>query len=350
MGERHVEELFSAAYDGALSDTERARYEAHLAGCERCTAAAAEFRTAIDAVRALPQAQMPVRVVLPATPPVAEHRRFLPAWLRLPVLSPATGGAVMALVGIAAVVVAVHVHGGGSSAGSSLGSTALKQLAPANGERISGADSGRLADIGACPKPLAITTARPGATSAGTPAGFSNRVAITNPQRPGEELVLATTSGRYAPGAQVLVFAALTTSGNQHTVVVPCVALQEQPTENFSLAQGASAASPTATAAGGGSAGAIQVAPNAAPPAEAQAGPDGGYGFYSYDRALGGVPLAIAFPTSQSVAGTVTVQVVTIPDTVPHGTVLHLVALIPAGVPGSFDKPAIEAVLTLDVS
>src|SRR5258706_292111 len=82
----------------------RARFEDHLPHCERCAAAAEEFRTAIDAVRALPAARMPVRVVLPATPPVAERRSW-PPWLRVPRLGPAWGAGALAAAGIAAVVV-----------------------------------------------------------------------------------------------------------------------------------------------------------------------------------------------------------------------------------------------------
>jgi hypothetical protein len=43
-------------------------------------------------------------------------------------------------------------------------------------------------------------------------------------------------------------------------------------------------------------------------------------------------------------------QVLQIPANITPGTQLRLVALIPSGFPGSNDSPAIEAVLTLDVS
>jgi hypothetical protein len=60
-------------------------------------------------------------------------------------------------------------------------------------------------------------------------------------------------------------------------------------------------------------------------------------------------PLAIAAPTAAAVAN-LPLQVLRIPASVAPGTQLRLVALIPAGFPGNTSSPAIEAVLTLDVS
>ncbi len=347
MGERHVDELFSAAYDGALSDAERRRYEDHLGSCSRCAAAAEEFRAAIDAVRALPAARMPVRVVLPATPPVAERPSWRPGWLRLPRPGPAWGAGAMAVAGIAAVVVAVHAHGGGG--GASNGSTAVfghAALAPAMAGGGSGGEGGSGAAAGAapnaksagtagraCPGPSLLTMAdQDRVAGAGQPAGFGYRVAITNPQRPGQQLVLATTGSHYAPGAEVLVVAVLTTSSSDHTAVVPCVSLQ-----------GPGGASPGAekpqghTGMGGG--GELQQG-------QASGATAGSATSLSFLDA----PLAVAVPTAQSVAGTLPVQVLTIPANVARGTVLQLVAEVPAGVPGGGDRPAVEAVLTLVVS
>lgn len=348
MGERHVEDLYSAAYDGELSEAERRRYDAHVGGCERCAAGYEEFRAAVDAVRGLPAARMPVRVVLPATPPVAEGRAWWAAGLsrlRVPVLSPGTGGAVLALAGIAAVFLVVHTHQGTTTgAGSSAEKQAL--LAPGALTQLHSLDRSTwlLADLASCPKPLAVTSAQPGALSGGNPAGFANRAVVGNEQRPGEQLILATTSSHYTPGQQILVFAALTTSGGKHTVVIPCVALQPTVTYGAEAAPNAPALGSTTgggTAAGSNAGGAGAPAAALAPKAIT---------FNEFDTALGGVPLAIALPTAQSVAGTLPVQVLTIPADTVRGSTLRLVAIVPSGVPAASDTPTLEAVLTIEVS
>jgi anti-sigma factor RsiW len=377
MGTRHLDELFSAAYDGTLAAAERRRYDEHLGACPRCAAAAEDFRRAVDAVRELPQARMPVRVVLPSTPPVpARERRFggLAALLRVPHLSPAWGAGVMAAAGVAAVVVVVHGHGGGGGSTSSASSSVPVPLAVGGASRKS-------AGMGNCPLPLLQTSATPGVTAGGGPAGFANRVAVRSPQRPGQELVLATTSNHYAPGSQVLVFAALTTggsgSGGGTRAVVPCVTLEPQQTVALIRGLGADDTVGSAGGAGTGKGPAASSPPptgfaySAAPPAVnggAQAPAASGvtlhgtalspqldtvltpqqieaFAPYVLER-----PLAIAVPTGQTVGGTLPVQVVTIPANLARGTVLRLVALIPAGTPGDADRPAIEAVITLDVS
>jgi anti-sigma factor RsiW len=389
MGARHVDELFSAAYDDALDASQRRRYEQHLGECEQCATAAAEFRTAIEAVRGLPVAQMPVRVVLPATPPVAERgwrgRALgdLPAVLRRR-MTPAVGATVMGLAGIAAVVLVVHGHVGGG-ASNSVGSRPNVVLGAA------GSGAGPALAVGTCPMPLAVTSGRPG--TSGTPAGFANRVSVTLPQRPGEELVLATTSDHYAPGSQVLVYAALTTSSATHAAVVPCVSMHTlgavavapgQFAGGATAAQGqtsgGAAGGPSATSSaladisggnGGGSNEGSSVASSpsspqafAAAPAPPVAHPAAG----APGQAVSGTsitqkrsaqdafapygllqPLAVARPTA-SAYGSLPFQVIQIPSDIAHGTVLRLIALVPAGLPGSGDSPAIEAVLTIDVS
>ena len=350
MGERHVEDLYSAAYDGELSEAERRRYDAHVGGCERCAAGYEEFRAAVDAVRGLPAARMPVRVVLPTTPPVAEGRSWWAAGLsrlRVPVLSPGTGGAALALAGIAAVFLVVHTHQGGTTgAGSVAGRPALAPGALTQLHSVAGSGPmSSLADLTSCPKPLAVTSAQPGALSGGNPAGFANRAVVGNEQRPGEQLILATTSSHYTPGQQILVFAALTTSGGKHTVVIPCVALQ--PAVMYGAAAPALVPkSASVGATGGGANGNYAGAGSSAPggPAQDRAATN------SYDYFLGGVPLAIALPTAQSVAGTLPVQVLTIPADTVRGSTLRLVAIVPTGVPAASDTPTLEAVLTIEVS
>ncbi|HEV7679782.1 MAG TPA: zf-HC2 domain-containing protein [Candidatus Dormibacteraeota bacterium] len=353
MGARHVDELFSAAYDDALDAAERRRYDQHLGDCEQCATAAAEFRVAMAAVRALPAAQMPVRVVLPATPPVAERGRLgrglagMPALVRSR-MTPAVGASLMGLAGVAAVVLVVHGHGGGPSANATSAASAPNAQFGAAG----GAAAGALpaVHVGTCPLPLAVTTAKPG--TSGTPPGFANRVSVATPQRPGQELVLATTGNHYAPGSQVLVYAALTTSSGSHAAVVPCVSMHtlgavavvpgrlgDSPAAAGAAAPGATGGGVSADMGGGSASSVSPVTREALTPQQAAA-------FAPYAVLQ---PLAVAQPTS-SASGSLPVQVIQIPAGVARGTVLRLIALVPSGLPGSGDSPAIEAVLTIDVS
>ena len=50
---RELVELVTEHLDGALSPEDRARFEAHLAGCEDCTAYVEQFTLTIDALGAL---------------------------------------------------------------------------------------------------------------------------------------------------------------------------------------------------------------------------------------------------------------------------------------------------------
>jgi hypothetical protein len=379
MGTRHVTELLSAAYDGELTVVEQRRYEEHLAACADCTAAAEQFRQAIDAVHAMPAAPMPQRVVLPSTPPQVERGRGLVAPL-LDVLrrarpalrlTPAWGAGVMAAAGIVAVVLVVHGNGGGSPSSTSLARPQLQQGIADNNQGAAVGGKRAAIGVGTCPLPQAVVTAQPGPAAA-NPPGFANRVVVSNPQRPGEELVLATTSGHYAAGSQVLVYAALTTSSGQRATVIPCVTLHAQGAVAFlpgastygtnasgggqassadsaqgsASTTGGNAASSTPTSPAPGSA--MQAAPNAAvaPPAASLLTPEQLQAFAPFTLQP---PLAIAAPTAAAVAN-LPLQVLQIPANLPPGTQLRLVALIPAGLPGSGDSSAIEAVLTFDVS
>jgi anti-sigma factor RsiW len=380
MGARHVEELFSLAYDDALGAAEQRRYDQHLGECEQCATAAAEFRMAVQAVRGLPAAQMPVRVVLPATRPVAARGWFggglagMPALVRSR-MTPALGASLMGLAGVAAVVLVVHGHSGGG------GNVTSSAASAPNGVGLSAGGGAARAvpalSVGTCPMPLAVTSARPG--TSGTPPGFANRVSVATPQRPGQELVLATTSDHYAPGSQVLVYAALTTSSGSHAAVVPCVSMHTlgavavvpgQLGDSATSGPGAAAGGPIATSgavsndSGAGNASTATSATAAPggtlPPSVAAAGAPAFVGptksgaitqqqaaaFAPYALLQ---PLAVAQPTA-SAYGSLPFQVIQIPSDVARGTVLRLIALVPSGLPGSGDSPAIEAVLTIDVS
>jgi anti-sigma factor RsiW len=350
MGTRHVNELLSAAYDDALTAAERRRYDEHIATCQECANAAEQLRHTLDAVRALPAARMPQRVGLPRTPPQPERR----AGFRLPGvlgglprlrLTPAWSAGTMVAAGLIAVVVVVRATGGGgsSSTTSSVPALGFDQKGAA-GAAPNRAASGAL--VGTCPLPLAVVSAKP-RPAATDPPGFTNRVSVATPQRPGQALVLATTSSHYAAGSQVLVYAALTsTTGG--AVVIPCVTLHQQGAVAY-----ASPARDQAGAAGGSG----TSAPGAATPATPVPGaassvvgtvltPQQVDAFAPYALLP---PLAVASSTSAALAN-LPLQVIQIPANLAPGTQLRLIALVPAGLPGSGDAPAIEAVLTVDVS
>ena len=70
---RHLDDLFSAAYEDELSPIDEARFQTHMQSCAPCAEAYAEFRATVEALRELPRARMPHVVHLPSTPPVAER-------------------------------------------------------------------------------------------------------------------------------------------------------------------------------------------------------------------------------------------------------------------------------------
>lgn len=384
MGTRHVTELLSAAYDGALSPADQRRCDEHLAACSDCAAAADRLRQTVDAVRALPAARMPRRVVLPATPPLPEKRRAtVPEWLgRLPrpALSPAWGAGTLAAAGLVAAVVAVHAHLGGSPSATAGALAPGAQAAQSDSHAASGGAHAPLptAGIGTCPLPLAVVPQPAGVPA--EPSGFSNTTAATSPQRPGERLVLATTTTKVTPGQQVLIYSALTTGGGQaHSAVIPCVSLHGMGATALLPDQGGGSAQ-NGTSAGSGAGGSVSGSPAPAP-AEGAPGPSsvavgGGAGSQAAaappardapasNTSLGTLlspaqvqafapyallpPLAVASPASAAVS-TLPLQVIQIPSYLPPGTTLQLIALVPSGLPAGSDQPAVEAVLTLEVS
>ncbi|HXA28863.1 MAG TPA: zf-HC2 domain-containing protein [Candidatus Angelobacter sp.] len=365
MGTRHVTELLSAAYDDALTPSERRRYDAHLATCNDCAAEAERFKQTIDAVHELPAARMPQRVVLPSTPPQPERRRGarMPEWLtRLPRprATPAWSAGGLALTGILIVVLVVRGGAGGSSSnGTSALSDGTVGAAPGLAQTRGGAAQRATTGIGTCPLPLAVLPQLSSAPAA--PPGFDNRATTGDQHRPGQQLLLATASTHVAPGAQVLIYAALTTStSGRHSAVIPCVTLHQQGAVALAPVGGGSGSTSYGAAGGGpaaspvpcspqpcAAAGAVQ-APSAviAAPNGTLLTPDQVSAFAPYALLP---PLAVASPTATAVAN-LPLQVIRIPGDATPGTVLQLVALIPSGLPSSSDSPALEAVLTLDVS
>ena len=108
---RHLDDLFSAAYDDELSPIEEARFHAHMQSCAPCAAAYAEFRSTVEALREMPKARMPHVVHLPSTAPVAERAprpRIGLGWFNLGVVRrfPATAiaGAFVVLLAVTALL------------------------------------------------------------------------------------------------------------------------------------------------------------------------------------------------------------------------------------------------------
>jgi anti-sigma factor RsiW len=52
---REFVELVTAYLEGALADTDRARFEAHLADCDGCTGYLEDVRRLVGTLRALPE-------------------------------------------------------------------------------------------------------------------------------------------------------------------------------------------------------------------------------------------------------------------------------------------------------
>lgn len=134
---RHLDDLFSAAYEDELSPIDEARFRAHMQSCAPCAAAYAEFRATIEALHEMPRARMPHVVHLPSTPPVAERvsrPRIGLSWFNLGLVRrfPAT-----AIAGAAAVVLVVFAltHNGVSPQNSTAGRSAssVPAAAPATG-------------------------------------------------------------------------------------------------------------------------------------------------------------------------------------------------------------------------
>lgn len=283
----HVDDLFSAAMDDELSEGQEVRFREHLRECSQCTEAYRQFTRALDSVHALPRAPMPLPVHLPPGRPAAE-RNTAAAWLRRLRPNTVPFGAATGLAAVAAVVIVV--------AGISRGS------APAPARQAPNVQSGGSAAARATPATC------PGAAVAASPPAFAYRVTASEPNRPGQQLVIAAGSRSVAPGAQVQLFAGLTVppevagppgapAAAAPLTVTPCLTVN-------GLAAGANIPAPKPQA----------------PQADAVAGSSPANG-------------ALTF---------------TVPPGTAPGTVLHVVASIPGGYPVA-GQPPLSADLTLIV-
>lgn len=300
----HLDDLFSAAYDDALGATVRQSFDTHLESCPRCNAGFDQFRASIDAVRAVPEARMPVPVRLPdglpgpAVGPLGRlWRRVGPTngrsfGLGVATAAAAAGAAVLLGINVAVpkTVQQAALPNGSSGVSAPVGGTP--------GRVNNGVVAAPQVPTSVCP----LTVAGRGDNT--VPAGFTNRTTVSNPQRPHQELTIATASDRAAAGSTITVYARLSApttsiapahssiSAPPPTLFIPCLALR--------------------------TAGEPVSAPS---PAVATSAPSG-----------------------------LTEQQITIPAGLPPGTVLEIVGSVPAGQPSSADAGGLEATVRVSVS
>ncbi|TMB89389.1 MAG: hypothetical protein E6J45_10225 [Chloroflexi bacterium] len=293
MPPTHVEQLFSAAYDEMLSEREAERFRQHIRDCGQCAAGYEAFRASVDAVRALPQARMPQKVHLPSTSPVAEVQ---PLWRRPPFNRPQLrfgGATAVAFAGAVAIFAVALLHP--STTNTRNGSPgALSANGATGGTRTS-----------ACHPQAAALAAAP-------PAGYEYRNAQADVQRPGQQLVVATTTSQVSAGSDVIVFAQL-------TVTVPEAA-----------APGATRASPIGTA--------VIPCLSVTGPGGASYGP-AATGPYADQAPAVEHGLSGLAPQATTVPGLAPLLEFTVPPGTPPGTVIEVVASIPAGYPSPGDPP-----------
>jgi len=198
---RHLDDLFSAAYEDELSPIDEARFRTHMQSCATCAAAYAEFRATIEALHELPPARMPHVVHLPSTPPVAERSsrpRIGLSWFNLGLVRrfPAT-----AIAGAVAVVLVAFAltHSGGAPQNSTAGSPALSVpvTGPVHGPASAAACTHTIVDI----------------TASALPSSFTQEALATDPAQPALHLVLAAPTLVVIPGRQAVVYAQLSVPG-----------------------------------------------------------------------------------------------------------------------------------------
>ncbi len=227
MTPRHLDDLFSAAYEDELSPAEQRRFDSHMQACEPCAAAYEEFKAGIAALKELPQARMPHAVHLPSTLPVAE-RPSRPtiglSWFNLGLLRRFPATAVAGAVAVILVIVALRAGGHSTLGGASL---------PANGSAISATAphaAPGTSTTASCTQPTAITGSTP-------PINFAEETQAADPQEPALHLVIAAPTQVVSAGSTVLLYAQLsvpaTSIGNPASGVptpparalLPCVSV-----------------------------------------------------------------------------------------------------------------------------
>ena len=304
---RHLDDLFSAAYEDELSPIDEARFHTHMRSCAPCAAAYAEFRATIEALHELPRARMPHVVHLPSTPPVAERPsrpRAGLGWFNLGLVRRFPATAIAGAAAAVIVIVALTHNGGGQTPNSAAGSANVPVAGSAQG-----------AGYAACTHSIA------GITAAAIPSGFTQEALATDPAQPALRLVLATPTLVVTAGQQSFVYAqlsepltSLSNPGAAATplparAVLPCVSIQVGNTGQRLAANAAGLP-------------AVQVprAPGVATPAAA--------------------------PGVQFGAGVGPLLTFQVPAGLAPGTVIRVIATIPAGY-ASVGSPPLTAELTL---
>jgi hypothetical protein len=312
MTSRHLDDLFSAAYEDELSPAEQTRFESHMQACEPCAAAYEEFKAGIAALKEMPQARMPHAVHLPSTLPVAE-RASRPtiglSWFNLGLLRRFPATAVAGAVAVVLVIVALRAGGHSTLGTASLpaSSSAISATAPHAAPGTSTTAS--------CTQPTAITGATP-------PINFAEETQAADPEEPALHLVIAAPTQVVSAGATILLYAQLsvpaTSIGNPASVVptpparalLPCVSV------------GVASTNQQLTLLSPGSEG-LSI-PEAT-------GNTGGAGSTGYQASEAGPEYAF-----------------TVPAGLARGTQIHVIATVPAGF-AAFGSPALTAELTLTI-
>jgi hypothetical protein len=222
---RHLDDLFSAAYEDELSPIDEARFHTHMQSCAPCAAAYAEFRATIEALHELPRARMPHVVHLPSTPPVAERSsrpRVGLGWFNLGLIRRFPATAIAGAAAAVIVIVALTHNGSGAPQNSTAGSARFPAVA----------GPGQAAGEAACTHAIADITA------AAIPSSFTQEALATDPAQPALHLVLASPTLVVTAGQQSVVYAqlseplsSLSNPGAAATplparAVLPCVSIQ----------------------------------------------------------------------------------------------------------------------------
>jgi hypothetical protein len=312
MSPRHLDDLFSAAYEDELTPAEQTRFESHMQGCEPCANAYEEFKAGIAALKELPQARMPHVVHLPSTLPVAE-RPSRPtiglSWFNLGLLRRFPATALAGAVAIVLVIVALRAGAAGSVSTATLPVAGVTHPAP-NAQPGDGT-----ATTASCTQPTAITGSTP-------PVSYALETLAADPAEPALHLVIAAPKQIVAAGSTVLLYAQLsvptTAVGIPSSTVptpparalLPCVSVGVADTnQQFTL-----------------------LRPTSDVPSAAQAnGSSPGAGGAGYQAAVDGPLYAFEVPAGLA-----------------PGTQLHIIATVPAGF-AAFGSPPLTADLTLTI-
>lgn len=242
---RHVDRLFSAAYDGELGSEARARFDRHLAECPACAAAFAELTTAVDVLREQGPARMPRPIRLPEGSPAAQHRLAglfaRPRWGHGLTAGLAAAGMVAVAGGIAALVLVGPLNPGitHQSPGYSASLSSGKSRSGVAGPVAPGADFGQASSgtggcaasgcaskqavPGATPAACAATSLSISAVSAAEiPTGFNNHATEDDGSA---KVVIATQASSFTPGETIDVYARVIDDGTG-AVYLPCTSLE----------------------------------------------------------------------------------------------------------------------------